>query len=128
MAIQTNNTGNNTVDELAKKLLSPAGTQIALCGLSGYIAGYAAKKIGKAALLCFATGFLLIQGAGASGVIKIDWKLAQEKAVAVLDQTGDGKVDEKDLKEAAVKAKEVFVQNMPASASFTAGFAVGLLA
>lgn len=66
-------------------------------GVLGVSSGYAAKKIGKAALFATGVAVLFLQFLASRGVISVDWTRVGDKVTEQLDADGDGKLTHRDL-------------------------------
>mmetsp|Transcript_14128 Transcript_14128/g.21300 ORF Transcript_14128/g.21300 Transcript_14128/m.21300 type:complete len:207 (-) Transcript_14128:78-698(-) len=111
----------------ALQAVGPIVGKLGFGGVMGWTAGYAAKKIGKAA--AFGTGclFILFQGMAYAGFIEIKWGAIEEKVEAAMDLDGDGKVDAKDAMVAWTKyIKPMLTHGLPSAGSFTLGFLGGV--
>lgn len=97
-----------------------------LAGGLGFCSGYALKQVGKAAAVAVGIVFLFAQGAASQGYININWHKVQADVIAKVDTTGDGKITNEDLKLWYEKLMVVLRKNLPSSAGFSGGFALGL--
>ncbi|KJE91555.1 hypothetical protein CAOG_02683 [Capsaspora owczarzaki ATCC 30864] len=109
-----------------KALLAPLAQQLSMGTVSGFAAGYAAKKVGKAVAMVLAMGFVGLQAAQYAGYIHVNWGKIEKDVKSVLDVNRDGKVDEADIKHLYEHAMEVARYALPSSTGFATGLALGL--
>eukprot|EP00033_Pygsuia_biforma_P001647 GCRY01001849.1.p1 GENE.GCRY01001849.1~~GCRY01001849.1.p1 ORF type:complete len:137 (-),score=8.55 GCRY01001849.1:170-580(-) len=94
--------------------------------LTGFCAGVACRKIGKAAAFSIGVGFMGLQYLQHKGFIVIRWGRVNEILISKLDQNGDGQIDQADLKTVSKGFFEIMKKNLPASSGFAGGFALGV--
>eukprot|EP00127_Corallochytrium_limacisporum_P000080 Clim_evm19s3 gene=Clim_evmTU19s3 len=93
-------------------------------GIMGFSAGYALKKMGKAATVGVGVLFMTFQTAAYFGYVKVDWDKIDNDLRTRLDVNNDGVVDDKDVNIIAADLVKVFTSHMGVTAT---GFAGGLL-
>jgi uncharacterized membrane protein (Fun14 family) len=99
--------------------------ELGLYVLLGASAGYASKKISKAALLAIGLTFLGLQGLQRLDMIEIKWNTLERLAKEKLDQDGDGKLSRKDIMIIANRFVKNLASDLPSSAGFAAAFWLG---
>lgn len=120
--------GEEADDMVAMMLrkLSPIASKLGFGGFLGMTAGYALKKIGKAA--AFGTGciFIMFQGAAYAGLIDIHWNKIEHRVEESLDMDGDGKLTMNDAVVIWKKyLKPMLTYHLPSGAGFSFGFLLG---
>lgn len=100
--------------------------ELTLAGGLGFCSGYALKQVGKAAAVAVGIVFLMAQTAASQGYIDINWGKVQKDVIAKVDSTGDGKITNDDIKLWYRKFMVMMRKNLPSSAGFTSGFALGI--
>lgn len=125
---------NGTLDKLASEVGNQAQsvietgvpTQVSYGFLSGFCAGYALKKAGRAAAVVVGMGFMAMQTLSYSGYIKVDHAQMKKDVENLMDLNKDGKVNKEDGQQALDKLMEVFQYNLPSGGGFGVGFLGGL--
>lgn len=82
---------------ISVETVKPLAGGLTFGGLSGFIAGYACKQLGKALTFGVGTMYVIFQLAATYDYVKINWKKVEDDVMSFLDTNKDGKVDEKDL-------------------------------
>lgn len=113
------------VDRIFDHLLSHSG-EITLSGCLGFCSGYAVKEVGKIAAVTIGTLFVLIQFASRKGYVNVNWEKVQKDMVAAVDPDKDGKITKKDVRIWYNRLMDVLKENLPSSAGFAGGFALGI--
>ncbi|RLN37810.1 hypothetical protein BBJ28_00016509 [Nothophytophthora sp. Chile5] len=116
---------SDEVEKLIDLALANAGELTLASGL-GFCSGYALKQIGKTAAVAVGIIFLMAQTAAYNGYIDIHWGKVQKDVIAKVDPNGDGKIDKDDVKLWYRKLLKVLTANLPSSAGFSSGFALGI--
>ncbi|RLN91513.1 hypothetical protein BBJ28_00016710 [Nothophytophthora sp. Chile5] len=116
---------SDEVEKLIDLALANAGELTLASGL-GFCSGYALKQIGKTAAVAVGIIFLMAQTAAYNGYIDIHWGKVQKDMIAKVDPNGDGKIDKDDVKLWYRKLLKVLTANLPSSAGFSSGFALGI--
>eukprot|EP00050_Salpingoeca_kvevrii_P020632 m.100812 g.100812 ORF g.100812 m.100812 type:complete len:152 (+) comp8946_c0_seq3:160-615(+) len=106
-------------------LMGPIASQLTMGTVSGACAGYAAKRISRAAAVTVGTVFLGLQALAYAGYIDIHWDRVQAHVVHHLDHDQDGKVGRNDLQTTMNKAMKAMQYNLPSSSGFAVGFLGG---
>ena len=107
--------------------LVPMGSGISVGSIFGVCTGFALKKAGRAAAVVVGGVFIFQQGLAHMGYVKVDWAKVEKDVTALLDQNGDGKLDEKDMASFYIKAiKMLETNNAAISGGFGAGFLYGM--
>jgi len=106
-------------------MLIPFGGKFSFGALVGLCAGYALKKVGKAAALAVGISFLGLQGLAYGGYISINWKEVEKSAIEKLDQDGDGDFDGEDVKIIAHRVYAAIRYQVPGGAGFAIAFLYG---
>lgn len=70
--------------------------------------------------------FIMAQTAAYNGYIDIKWGKVQKDMIAKVDPNGDGKIDSEDVKLWYRKLLKIMKTNLPSSAGFSSGFALGI--
>ena len=96
--------------------LKPLIEQLGFGGLTGAIAGYAAKKIAKLAALVLGLLFILLQYLAYKGWVDIQWGEVGKAAAPHLAHGG---------KSAGMSVWKVLTHNIPFGGAFAAGFWLG---
>eukprot|EP00048_Salpingoeca_helianthica_P015677 m.227992 g.227992 ORF g.227992 m.227992 type:complete len:170 (+) comp17374_c0_seq1:21-530(+) len=110
----------------ATAALVPFGGKLTFGAITGYCAGYASKKISKAAAMVVGTGFIALQILAYNGYVTVNWKKVEDDVMKKLDANGDGVVDAKDLQPFFKKTMSALQYNMPSSTGFVTGYVLGL--
>ncbi|KAG2774658.1 hypothetical protein JG687_00012790 [Phytophthora cactorum] len=116
---------NDPVEQIIDVVLSNCG-ELTLAGGLGFCSGYALKQVGKAAAVAVGIVFIMAQTAAYNGYIDIKWGKVQKDMVAKVDPNGDGKIDGDDVKLWYRKLLKIMTTNLPSSAGFSSGFALGI--
>jgi len=116
---------NDLVEQWIDGLLSRAG-ELTLAGGLGFCSGYALKQVGKVAAVTIGVVFLVAQAAASQGYIDINWNKVQKDVISKVDATGDGKITNEDIKLWYQKLMVIMRKNLPSSAGFSGGFAIGI--
>ena len=72
--------------------------QIGFGFISGFCAGFAAKKAGKVAAVGVGGVFIFLQSLAYTGFIEVDYGKMEGQVTEVLDRNHDGKIDQEDAK------------------------------
>lgn len=116
---------NNPVEKIIDVVLSNCG-ELTLAGGLGFCSGYALNQVGKAAAMAVGIVFIIAQTAAYNGYIDIKWGKVQKDMIAKVDPNGDGKIDSEDVKLWYRKLLKIMKTNLPSSAGFSSGFALGI--
>ncbi|KAK1931686.1 FUN14 domain-containing protein 1 [Phytophthora citrophthora] len=116
---------NDPVEHLIDAVLGNCG-ELTLAGGLGFCSGYALKTVGKVAAVAVGLVFIMAQAAAYNGYIDIKWGKVQKDMIAKVDPNGDGKIDSEDVKLWYRKLLKVMKTNLPSSAGFSSGFALGI--
>eukprot|EP00644_Phytophthora_capsici_P017886 jgi/Phyca11/510538/fgenesh2_kg.PHYCAscaffold_62_\ len=116
---------NDPVEHLIDVVLGNCG-ELTLAGGLGFCSGYALKTVGRVAAVAVGIVFIVAQTAAYNGYIDIKWGKVQKDVIAKVDPNGDGKIDSEDVKLWYRKLLKVMKTNLPSSAGFSSGFALGL--
>ncbi|KAG6576258.1 uncharacterized protein IUM83_17794 [Phytophthora cinnamomi] len=116
---------NDPVEQIIDVVLANCG-ELTLAGGLGFCSGYALKQVGKAAALAVGIVFIMAQTAAYNGYIDIKWGKVQKDMIAKVDPNGDGKIDSEDVKLWYRKLLKIMKTNLPSSAGFSSGFALGI--
>ncbi|KAI9905141.1 hypothetical protein PsorP6_013433 [Peronosclerospora sorghi] len=100
--------------------------ELTLAGSLGFCSGYALKQVGKTAALAVGLVFIIAQTAAYYGYVDIKWGKVQKDVIAKVDPNGDGKIDSKDVKLWYQRLVKIMKLNLPSSAGFSSGFALGI--
>ena len=113
---------NATSDDIPELI----GT-VSFGSLTGFITGFAAKKLGKGAAFTAGTLVLLFSAADAAGFVEVRWEKVEDFVMDVLDVNNDGVVDGRDAAYAMDKFFGFFKKNTAfAGGSFSGGLVLGL--
>lgn len=99
------------------QFVAPILPDLSLGGLLGFSAGYAVKKVGRAALFVIGVIFVVIQVLAYAGFIEVNWTRVQDVAQPAVEE---GARRGAEWLWAAVRA------NVPFGAAFTGGVLLGL--
>ena len=91
------------------------GTQVSVGFIGGFLAGYAAKKIAKVVAFIIGTFILILMGLNYLGVIAVRW----ERLIGLGEEALTW------IEAHATSAAAFTVMNLPAIATFVAGFVLG---
>lgn len=120
---------SKTEDEAAIEgilsLMGPFLGQVSYGSLLGGSAGYAAKKMTKAAACAIGATFLFLQFLAYKGYIFIEWRKVEEDVVKALDQDGDGDFDGDDVKLIVENMWDFIKFQLPSASGFGLGFVAG---
>lgn len=97
------------------EVLTPLLTQLGVGGVAGLCVGYALKKIGKLVAILLGLAFLGLELLAYKGIISIDYSALEVWAKEIIGQVG-----------VAEGVLTVIIGNLPFTASFLVGFAIGL--
>jgi uncharacterized membrane protein (Fun14 family) len=130
----------------------PAAEQLGFGGVMGYCSGMAFRRVGRAVGVVLGIGFMGAQFAASSGYVEIDWEKVKNSAIKPFDtvsvhfwkkatflhlvlnrlsclthaqQTGDGKITEKDAQALWDRYNSVMTDRLPSAGGFAAGFLMG---
>merc|ERR1711935_1128942 len=95
--------------------------QLGFGGVCGVCTGVAAKKVGIQMAYYGGLAFVGLQTLAYMGYVKVDYLKMQSDATNLLDQNGDGKLDEQDAKIAADHAVAILKRGLPSAGGFSAG-------
>jgi uncharacterized membrane protein (Fun14 family) len=112
--------------EAAIEKLKPIMGRITFSSVMGYCSGVAINRASKALAIAIGTVFIGLQAAAYKGIIKMDWENIQLSIIQRIDTTGDGKLDQQDLKIYWQRLKKMLTYNLPDAGSFLLGFAYGV--
>ncbi|KAG7399935.1 hypothetical protein PHYBOEH_007455 [Phytophthora boehmeriae] len=113
------------VERIIDTVLTNCG-ELTMAGGLGFCSGYAAKQVGKAAALAVGFIFIMAQAAAYNGYIDIKWNKVQKDVIAKVDPNGDGTINGEDIKLWYRKLLKIMKTNLPSSAGFSSGFALGI--
>ncbi|KAL4175580.1 hypothetical protein KRP22_000545 [Phytophthora ramorum] len=116
---------NDPVEQIIDVVLANCG-ELTLAGGLGFCSGYALKQVGKAAAVAVGLVFIMAQTAAYNGYIDIKWGKVQKDMIARVDPNGDGKINSQDVKLWYRKLLKIMKTNLPSSAGFSSGFALGI--
>ncbi|KAG7393037.1 hypothetical protein PHYPSEUDO_013525 [Phytophthora pseudosyringae] len=116
---------NDPVEQIIDVVLANCGELTLASGL-GFCSGYALKQVGKAAACAVGIVFIMAQTAAYNGYIDIKWGKVQKDMIAKVDPNGDGKINSDDVKLWYRKLLRIMKTNLPSSAGFSSGFALGI--
>jgi uncharacterized membrane protein (Fun14 family) len=116
---------SDPVEQIIDVVLANCGELTLASGL-GFCSGYALKQVGKAAAVAVGIVFIMAQTAAYNGYIDIKWGKVQKDMIAKVDPNGDGRIDKEDVKLWYRKLLKVMKTNLPSSAGFSSGFALGI--
>ena len=111
----------------AGRALGPLAGQLTFGTCLGCCAGYALKSVGRSAALVVGVAFVGLQTLQFCGYIDINWGKVQKDVVHVFDKDGDGTVGRADLKSHWDGLMAVLRFNLPSSAGFGLGVALGIM-
>jgi len=97
-----------------------------LSGVSGYTAGFAAKRAFKVLVFTAGCFFITMQVMASNGFITVHFDRLEGAFNDTFDLNGDGKADGVDAQEAQTRMKKRLEAGVPCAASFSAGFLFGL--
>jgi uncharacterized membrane protein (Fun14 family) len=97
-----------------------------LSGVSGYTAGFAAKRAFKVLVFTAGCFFISMQVMASNGYISVHFDKMEDAFNETFDLNGDGKTDGADAQEAQDRLKKRLGAGVPCAASFGAGFLFGL--
>jgi len=100
--------------------------QITFGGVLGFTAGYVLKQVGRLAALGVGLVFLTFQALHFNGYIYVDWNRIRKSTITVLDQDGDGDLDEDDVRILKNKILRFVQFNFPSTGSFVPFFWLGI--
>ena len=101
----------NTVAKFVKDMSkAPAGKQLGVGAAAGWISGYLAMKVGKAAATAIGGSLILLQIAHYKGYVKINWNQLTNDSQTICDQMRD-KLS-KNTKSGVQKFQEFASQNV----------------
>eukprot|EP00747_Dinoflagellata_sp_TGD_P167716 gnl/TRDRNA2_/TRDRNA2_192664_c0_seq1.p1 gnl/TRDRNA2_/TRDRNA2_192664_c0~~gnl/TRDRNA2_/TRDRNA2_192664_c0_seq1.p1 ORF type:complete len:173 (+),score=47.98 gnl/TRDRNA2_/TRDRNA2_192664_c0_seq1:86-604(+) len=107
--------------------LAPIGGGISVGTVFGFTAGFALKKVGKAAAFIFGSIFALQQTLAYFDYVSMNWPKIEKDMMMILDTNKDGKIDDKDFSVYYLQVLKVLQGNqMPCAGGFTAGFLYGV--
>lgn len=120
-------------DWLTVEAMKPIGGGLSFGGVSGFCAGMACKKVGRAAAAGLGGVYVVFQTAAYFDYITVNWKKVESDVMSRLDTNGDGIVDEKDmgnwlnqaLHVLAMDEQEGAATKNTAAAGFAAAFLYG---
>ena len=121
---------DNAFDALAAaagRALGPLAGQLTFGTCLGCCAGYALKSVGRSAAFVVGVTFVGLQTLQYCGYININWGKVQKDVVGVFDKDGDGTVGRADLKSHWDSVMRVLRFNLPSSAGFGIGVALGIM-
>ena len=94
--------------------------------MMGYCSGVVFRKVSEQAAFYVGCGFIFIQVLSKSGFISVNWDKVQDAVpLDQLDQNGDGKLDDKDVKIAVKRVVDYLGDGVPGAAGFGVAFAFG---
>lgn len=104
-----------------------AGT-VGFGSMSGFCAGYALKKAGRAAAVTVGVIFMALTAAEQKGYIDVRWDNVERDTIGRMDMNNDGKVDSTDAQMALKQFGTFMTEKNSAvtSGTFTAGLLYGL--
>lgn len=96
------------------RVAAAVGEQLGVGGLLGLCAGYAARRLGRAAALAAGSELLLVQYLAARGWLTVHWRAVADD---LRPRLGKGAAD---------AAREVVLYKLPFAGAFSLGMAAGL--
>jgi len=106
-------------------MLGPILGKISYGSCLGGCAGYALKKMTKAAAMAIGGVFLFLQVLAYKGYIFVDWQKVEKDVVSKLDQDGDGDFDGDDVKILVANMWDFVKFQLPSASGFGLGFVAG---
>merc|ERR1719356_977729 len=115
----------DTIKKFVKDMSkAPAGKQLGVGAACGWISGYLAMKIGKAAATAIGGSLILLQIAHYKGYITVDWNRITNDSSSFSDQVKDKlRIRTKSTGE---KFMDFAKKNVYLAGGFTGGFFIGL--
>lgn len=118
--------GTTLLEALNLDVLKPQMQMFGVSGFTGYTAGYAFKRAFKVFFLSFGCCFIGLQSLASNGFITVHWEAMEKQFHRLADLDGDGKVDEKDIKDGYDRVLAYLSAGAPSVGGFSTGFLVGL--
>lgn len=106
-------------------MLGPILGKISYGSCLGGCAGYALKKMTKAAAMAIGGVFLFLQVLAYKGYIFVDWQKVEKDVVSRIDQDGDGDFDGDDVKILVANMWDFVKFQLPSASGFGLGFVAG---
>ncbi|ORC90778.1 uncharacterized protein TM35_000072020 [Trypanosoma theileri] len=98
---------------------------IGVSGVLGAAVGVASRRLTSDALYGAGLAVIGLQSLSYMGYIQINWKRVEQDITNVVDQNGDGKIDQKDLNIILKRFIKFAGSGLSDIAAFTAGFFLG---
>ena len=95
-------------------------------GLTGYTAGFAAKRAFRVFVFTGGVIFIGLQTLAHNGLITVHWDEIERRMSSAVDLNGDGVVNGSDLNVGSEKLQAYLSAGLPSAASFSGGFLLGL--
>jgi len=121
MSEEAKNTITKFVKDMSK---APAGKQLGVGAAAGWISGYVAMKVGKAAATAIGGSLILLQIAHYKGYVKINWNQLTNDSQTICEQMRD-KLS-KNTKTGVQKFQEFASQNVYLASGYAGGFLIGM--
>lgn len=127
-AIDTSNMteeAKKSIKEFVKDMSkAPAGKQLGVGAVAGWISGYIAMKVGKAAATAIGGSLIFLQIAHYKGYVKINWNQLTNDSQTIAEQVR-GKLS-RDTKTGVQKLQEFASQNVYLASGYAGGFLIGM--
>ena len=115
----------NTIKKFVKDMSkAPAGKQLGVGALAGWVSGYVAMKLGKAAATAVGGTLILLQIAHYKGYVKINWNRLTNDSQTIAEQVRD-KLS-KNTQTGFQKFQDFASQNVYLAGGYAGGFLLGL--
>lgn len=115
----------NTVAKFVKDMSkAPAGKQLGVGAAAGWVSGYLAMKVGKAAATAIGGSLILLQIAHYKGYVKINWNQLTNDSQTICEQMRE-KLS-KNTKTGVQKFQEFASQNVYLASGYAGGFLIGM--
>jgi len=121
MSEEAKNTITKFVKDMSK---APAGKQLGVGAAAGWISGYVAMKVGKAAATAIGGSLILLQIAHYKGYVQINWNQLTNDSQTICEKMRD-KLS-KNTKTGFQKFQEFASQNVYLASGYAGGFLIGM--
>jgi len=121
MSEEAKSTITKFVKDMSK---APAGKQLGVGAAAGWISGYLAMKVGKAAATAVGGSLILLQIAHYKGYVKINWNQLTNDSQTICEQMRD-KLS-KNTKTGVQKFQEFASENVYLASGYAGGFLIGM--
>jgi len=121
MSEEAKNTITKFVKDMSK---APAGKQLGVGAAAGWISGYLAMKVGKAAATAVGGSLILLQIAHYKGYVKINWNQLTNDSQTICEQMRD-KLS-KNTQTGVQKFQEFASENVYLASGYAGGFLIGM--